>query len=182
MQYEQKTTHLLTVEVDPMKCARARVGKNTPKIVGAVPVDGGECGRWRRTSVAVGSAESEEADASAEKVGFSPVWTPGSWRSDGNIGAWIGDTEDATLKCRLRLDRQRAARGWKSRRRGERSRRGWKSRRRFPESWRGWGFAVMETDPGSKGANRGARQYLYGIWKVSRLWMHVRSYFGWGFL
>jgi hypothetical protein len=25
---------------------------------------------------AVGSAESEEADASAEKQGFSPVWTP----------------------------------------------------------------------------------------------------------
>jgi hypothetical protein len=25
---------------------------------------------------AVGSTESEEADVSAEKVGFSPVWTP----------------------------------------------------------------------------------------------------------
>jgi hypothetical protein len=49
MQNEQKTTSLLTVKLDPMKCARARVGKNTPKMfgdglpIGAVPVDGGEC-------------------------------------------------------------------------------------------------------------------------------------------
>jgi len=41
MQNEQKTTSLLTVKLDPMKCARARVGKNTP--IGAVPVGGGEC-------------------------------------------------------------------------------------------------------------------------------------------
>jgi hypothetical protein len=34
MQNEQKTTRLLTIELDPMKCARARVGKNTPKMVG----------------------------------------------------------------------------------------------------------------------------------------------------
>jgi hypothetical protein len=107
---------------------------------------------------AVGSAESEGAEASAEKVGFSPV----SGRNGANIGARIGDTEDAPLKCRLRLDRQRAARGWKSRRKGERSRRGWKNRRRFPESWRGWGFAVMETEPGAKELIAGARQYLYG--------------------
>jgi hypothetical protein len=49
---------------------------------------------------AVGSAESEEAEASTEKVGFSPV----SGRSGANIGARIGDTEDAPLKCRLRLE------------------------------------------------------------------------------
>ena len=118
---------------------------------------------------AVGSAESEEAEASAEKVGFSPVWTSVSGRSGANIGARIGDTEDAPLKCRLRLDRQRAARGWKSRRKGERSRRGWKNRRRIPESWRGWGFAVMETEPGAKELIAGSRRYLYGNRKVSRL-------------
>jgi hypothetical protein len=28
---------------------------------------------------------------------------------------------------------------------------------------RGWGFAVMETETGRKGANGGARQYIYGI-------------------
>jgi hypothetical protein len=106
---------------------------------------------------AVGSAESEEAEVSAEKVGFSPVFG----RSGANIGARIEDTEDAPLKCRLRLDRQRAARGWKSCRKGERSRRGWKNRR-FPESWRGWSFAVMETEPGAKELIAGARQYLYG--------------------
>jgi hypothetical protein len=93
---------------------------------------------------AVGSAESEGAEASPEKVGFSPV----SGRSGANIGARIGDTEDAPLKCRLRLDQQRAARGWKSRRKGE--------------SWRGWGFAVMETEPGAKELIAGARRYLYG--------------------
>ena len=107
---------------------------------------------------AVGSAESKGAEASPEKVGFLPV----AGRSGANIGARIGDTEGAPLKCRLRLDRQRAARGWKSRRKGERSRRGWKNRRRFPESWRGWGFAVMETEPGAKELIAGARQYLYG--------------------
>jgi hypothetical protein len=37
-----------------------------------------------------------------------------SWRSGGNIGARIGDTEEAPLNCRLRLDRQRAARGAES--------------------------------------------------------------------
>jgi hypothetical protein len=52
---------------------------------------------------AVGSAESEGAEASPEKVGFSPV----AGRSGANIGARIGDTEGAPLKCRLRLDRQR---------------------------------------------------------------------------
>jgi hypothetical protein len=63
---------------------------------------------------AVGSAESEKGDASAEKLRFSPVWTPVSWRSGGNIGARIGDTGEAPLNCRLRLDRQRAARGAES--------------------------------------------------------------------
>ena len=106
----------------------------------------------------VGSVEGEGAEPSPEKVGFSPV----AECSGANVGATIGETEGAPLKCRLRLDRQRAARGWKSRRKGERSRRGWKNRRRFPESWRGWGFAVMETEPGAKELIAGARPYLYG--------------------
>ena len=89
---------------------------------------------------AVGSAESEEADASAEKVGFSPVWTPVFGCSGANIGARIGDTEDAPLKCRLRLDRQRAARGWKSRRKGERSRR---DGRIGGDSWSRAGVGVL---------------------------------------
>jgi hypothetical protein len=127
---------------------------------------------------AVGSAESEGAEASPENVGFSPV----SGRSGANIGARIGDTEDAPLKCRLRLDRQRAARGWKSRRKGERSRRGWKNRRRIPESWRGWGFAVMETEPGAKELIAGCTSVF--IWKPKgQSAVNARAFiFGWGFL
>jgi hypothetical protein len=51
MQYEQKTTRLLTVEVDPMKCARARVGKNYQleqyPLTAANVEDGGEGGSSR---------------------------------------------------------------------------------------------------------------------------------------
>ena len=50
------------------------VGEGLP--IGAVPVDGGECGTMAENVEAVGSAESVEAVASAEKLGFSPVWTP----------------------------------------------------------------------------------------------------------
>ena len=85
---------------------------------------------------AVGSAESEGAEASPENEGFSPV----AGRSGANIGARIGDTEDAPLKCRLRLDRQRAARGWKSRRKGERSRR---DGRIGGDSWSRAGVGVL---------------------------------------
>jgi hypothetical protein len=85
---------------------------------------------------AVGSAESEGAEPSPEKVGFSPV----AGRSGANIGATIGETEGAPLKCRLRLDRQRAARGWKSRRKGERSRR---DGRIGGDSWSRAGVGVL---------------------------------------
>jgi hypothetical protein len=85
---------------------------------------------------AVGSAESEGAEPSPEKVGFSPV----AECSGANIGATIGETEGAPLKCRLRLDRQRAARGWKSRRKGERSRR---DGRIGGDSWSRAGVGVL---------------------------------------
>jgi hypothetical protein len=98
MQNEQKTTRLLTVEVDPMKCARARVGKNTPTMVGeglpigAVPVDGGECGRWRRTW-------KQSSRRRARKQ------TRRGWKS--------------------RRGGEQSRRGWKSRRRFPESWRGW---------------------------------------------------------
>jgi hypothetical protein len=63
---------------------------------------------------AVGSAKSVEAVASAEKLGFSPVWTPVSCCSSEDSGAWIGVNKEAPLSCRLRLDRQRAADGAES--------------------------------------------------------------------
>jgi len=85
---------------------------------------------------AVGSAEGEGAEPSPEKVGFSPV----AECSGANVGATIGETEGAPLKCRLRLDRQRAARGWKSRRKGERSRR---DGRIGGDSWSRAGVGVL---------------------------------------
>ena len=85
---------------------------------------------------AVGSAEGEGAEPSPEKVGFSPV----AECSGANVGATIGETEGAPLKCRLRLDRQRAARGWKSRRKWERSRR---EGRIAGDSWSRAGVVVL---------------------------------------
>jgi hypothetical protein len=133
--------------------------------------DGGERGSSR-----VGGERRSRSVAEEGRV--SPV----SGRSGANIGARIGDTEDAPLKCRLRLDRQRAARGWKSRRKVERSRRGWKNRRRIPESWRGWGFAVMETEPGVKELIAGCTSVF--IWKLKgESAVNARAFiFGWGFL
>jgi hypothetical protein len=75
---------------------------------------------------AVGSAESEEADASAEQQGFSPVWTPSPDAAAGILERGLGTP---------RRRRSTADCDWiDSERRGERSRRGWLSRRRFPES------------------------------------------------
>jgi hypothetical protein len=47
------------------------VGEGLP--IGAVPVDGGECGTTAENVEAVGSAENVETVGSAEKLGFSPV-------------------------------------------------------------------------------------------------------------
>jgi hypothetical protein len=84
------------------------VGEGLP--VGAAPVDGGEC----RTTV-----ENVEALASAEKLGFSPVWTLVSSCSSEDRGARIGVDKDAPLYHRLHLDRLRAADGAESSEREE---------------------------------------------------------------
>jgi hypothetical protein len=96
------------------------VGEGLP--VGAAPVDGGECGT---------TAENVEAVRSAEKLGFSPVWSLVSSCSNEDRGAQIGVDKEASLYHRLRLGRLRAADGAKSSERAELAERPGVARRRL---------------------------------------------------
>jgi hypothetical protein len=84
------------------------VGEGLP--IGAAPVDGGQCGT---------TAENGEAVASAEKMGFSPVWTLVSSCSSEDRGARIGVDKEAPLYHRLCLDRLREVDGAESSERAE---------------------------------------------------------------
>ena len=84
------------------------VGEGLP--VGAAPVDGGECGT---------TTENVEAVASAEKLGFSLVWSLISSCRREERGARIGVDKEAPLYHRLRLGRLRAADGAESSERAE---------------------------------------------------------------
>jgi hypothetical protein len=106
---------------------------------------------------AVGSAESEEADASTEQQRFSLVWTPSPDAAAGILERGLGTP---------RRRRSTADCDWiDSERRGERSRRGWLSPRRFPESRGEVGvLRLWKLRPGEKELMaEHVRQYIYGI-------------------
>jgi hypothetical protein len=100
------------------------VGEGLP--VGAVPVDGGEYGRWRRTWKRSGRRRAWKQTRRRRNWGFLRSGLPSPDAAAGILERGLGTP---------RRRRSTADCDWiDSERRGERSRRGWLSRRRFPES------------------------------------------------
>jgi hypothetical protein len=110
------------------------VGEGLP--VGAIPVDGGECGRWRRMWKQSGRRRAWKQSRRRRNWGFLWSGLPSPVAAARIVERGLGSA---------RRRRSTAGCDWiDSERRMERSRRGWLSRRRVPESrGEGWGFAAV---------------------------------------
>lgn len=117
---------MFTVDDDRGYCGSLGFGRTSGRLFGDVDDETTEDG-WGRATVGLklerhpltaekcgSTAENWETVASVEKLGFSPVWTPVSCCSSEDSGGRIGINKKASLNCRLRLDRQRAADGAES--------------------------------------------------------------------
>jgi hypothetical protein len=130
------------------------VGDGLP--VGAVPVDGGECGRWQRRWKQSGQRRARKQTRQRRNRGFLRSGLP-------SPNAAVGILERGLETPRRR--RSTADCDWiDSERQGERSRRGWLSRRRFLESRGEVGvLRLWKLRPGEKELVEHVRQYIYGI-------------------